>query len=187
MPIPVSIPDYIEVGDISQFLAADDQNNFVRYPGGTIMPELSFLIWYVRTGIEWAYEVDPTDTRLTKALFYLKKLIGKYSAQAQRVMGNGVGVIVVPGASGMFTSIREQVVVGAVDSPLQDGTTVWVLDYPRAIYNTIEVSMDGTELLQGLADRLSYTLTIQATTFTITFNQAPPLDAVVVVDGWYLT
>jgi len=182
MPLPIDIPEYIQFGEISQFLAADDNANFVRYPGGTLTPKLPQLIKFVRSRIEWAYSVDPTDESLIDAGNYLRALIGKYWAQALTVTGGGTGVVITPGTSASLSWIREQTTVGTIGAtPLGQGDTVYTLTYAGVIYSSVQVVVNQVELPRNDATTLSYVLLITATDFTITFNQGVNENDIVVV------
>lgn len=171
MPIPINIQNYIDTAKVSEFLSADDENNFVKNPGGTIAPSTSRLINFVRKGLEWKYAIAPTDTSLTDVALYLKALIGKYWNQAFSIIGSGTGVIVNPSGNSSFTWIREQVTVAASGGTLNQGDTVWVLNYSNVLYSSVEVLIGESVLPRNDNTTQSYVLTIQSNTATVTFSQ----------------
>jgi len=184
MPLPIDIPEYLEIAEISQFLSADDNANFVRFPGGTLLPQHPQLLKFVRSRIEWAYSVDPTDETLTDSGTYLRTLIGKYWAQALMVTGGGTGIVITPGTSANYNWLRIQTTVGAAAAqPLGQGDTVYVLTYSGVIYSSVEVIVNQVEIPQNDSTTLSYVLVVAATTFTITFNQGVNQNDIIVVNA----
>lgn len=172
MPIAVNIPQYIQFGEAAQFLAADDNANFVKFPGGTLNPNLPQLLHFVRSKIEYAYSVDPTNESLTDAGTYFRTLIGMYWAQAVKVFGGGTGIVITPGTSANYNWIEVQTTVGAAGAqPLGQGDTVYVLTYSGVIPNSVKVFVNTQKIPLSDSTTLSYTLAVAATTFTITFNQ----------------
>lgn len=183
MPIPVIIPDYLETGAVAQFLAADDENNFVKNPGGKLDPKDSALINFVRTAIAWAYAIDPTNENLIDAVFYLKALIGKYWSQAYAIIGSGTGIIISPSGNQALNFIREQTTVAISGGTLNEGDTVWVLSYSNVLGGSVEVLIGESVMPRNDSTTQSYVLTIQASTFTITFSQQLNAGDIVTVTG----
>jgi hypothetical protein len=184
MPLAINIPEYLEFGEIAQFLAADDNANFVRYPGGTLTPNLPQLLKFVRSRIEYAYSVDPTDESLTDAGTYLRTLIGKYWAQGLMVTGGGTGIVINPGTSANYSWIRVQTTVGTAGAlPLGQGDTVYELEYSGVIYGSVEVVVNQVTLPRNDSNTLSYVLTVSADSFTITFNQGVNENDIIVVNA----
>jgi hypothetical protein len=180
MPIPISVADYIEIGKISQFLSADDENNFVENPGGVIAPATSELINFVWTGIDWAYNISSTDATLTASTLYLKALIGGYWGQALKVLGNAGGSTVTPSGSSTLTSFRVQFTVPDV---MADGDTVLVLDYSGVQPDSVNVYRNNAYIFRNLSAQFSYVLTIQPSTITITFNEGVSNTDTFVIEG----
>jgi len=174
MALPLNIPNYLELAKISQFLAANDQNNFAKNQGGTIYPSLARLIYIVRTSIEWKYQIDNTDTSLIDTGNYLKALIGKYSYFAANIIGGAGGTFINPpsGSQIGIIGVDYSFEIGDVDSPIDAGDTVLVLTYNNPILNTVLVFRDETEMPPNDINVASYSVTYTTTTVTITFTVA---------------
>jgi len=172
MPIPINISYVISIAKIAGFLAANDQNNYARNPGGTIMPYLSRLIYIVRKAVEWQYGIDPTATTLQYTTAYLQELIGRYFQIALSLLSQGGGIVIIPPSGSQFGIVGVQVsfTIGDVNSPMNVGDTTLVLTYNNPILNTDSVYRDNTVIQKNLSDRASYTITYTTTSVTIVFN-----------------
>ncbi len=171
MPIPQNIPYTQAIGRISGFLAADDQNNFAKNQGGTLIPDLSRLIDIVGKSIAWRYAIDPADQSLVDALTYYIALVGKYSQSADTILGQAGGIIIAPtGGQVGIVGVQVTFLIGDINSPMAAGDTVLVLTYDNPIINTETVYRDNTVVQKGLTDRFSYNASYTTTSITITFT-----------------
>ena len=173
MPIPINIPTIIAYAKIAAFLAADEEANYAKNQGGTIMPSVSRLIYIVRKSVEWQYGIDPTETTLVNTTLYLQALIGRYVQIAQAILGQGGGIFISPSSGSQFGISWEtvQFTIGDPSSPMDDGDTVLVLSYNNPIINSEIISVDSAELIKGVSDRASYSIVYTETSITITFTE----------------
>jgi len=172
MALPLNIPNYLEVAKISSFLAANDQNNVAKNQGGTIYPNLSRLIYIVRTAIEWQYGIDTEDLTLIDTGNYLKALIGKYASQAARILGGGGGIFINPPSGSLFGIIGNPIefTIGNANSPMAVGDTTLVVARNNPIIGTDSVYRDNTVVQRDLSDRASYTVSYTTISVTFVFN-----------------
>jgi len=172
MPIPQNIPYVQAIGRISGFLAANDQNNFVKNQGGLLYPLLSRHIDIVGKSIAWRYAIDPTDQDLVDALTYYIALLGKYGQASQSILGQSGGIVITPPTGSQIGIIGVQVgfTIGDINSPMSEGDTTIVLAYANPIINTDTVFRDNTVMQKNLSDRASYTISYTTTSVTIIFN-----------------
>ena len=84
----LTVSQTIRVAKISQYLSLIDINNSGLYKDG-IDENLPRKIYMARKNLEWLYDLDPTDTRLTKVANYTYSLCGKYGLYAQNITGSG--------------------------------------------------------------------------------------------------
>lgn len=93
----VDIALYIQIGKISQYLAAQDESNKYCFQGGSLTPSLSRLIYIVRTQIQTEFARNSTDQSLNSTALYLYALCGKYAARAKNIINaiaGGVPLII---------------------------------------------------------------------------------------------
>lgn len=84
--IPISA--YIEIGNVSCYLAANDESNMKALKGGAYNTGLSKLIHAVTHTLNWAYSVNPNDPNLNTVALYLYALCGKYVQMATTIINN---------------------------------------------------------------------------------------------------
>lgn len=164
----------IEYGKISQFLSSEDKKKQQFFRGSSLDPELSKLLWFVRSGIEWKYDADPTDSTLTACKNYLYSLCGRYIPQAQVLIGNIGGTVIQPpiGQTSTVISIYLQFTVGDVGALMTAGDTQLILTYDDPLLNSLLVTKDTVPLPVGLSNQQSYTASYTSTNITINFNEA---------------
>lgn len=169
MALPFSLPNYIELGKISQFLAANDQNNVAKNQGGTIYPDLSRLIYITRTSIEWQYSINPTAASLYDTGVYLKALIGGYATEAANIIGGAGGIFINP-PSGSQVGIVGVDVSYTVPNVIAQGNTVITLSYDNPVFNTLVITLDQVEMPPNNVNVASYSATYSSTGITVTFT-----------------
>jgi hypothetical protein len=175
MPIPIDIENFIEIARISGFLQGDDENNFIKNQGGVFLPKNSRALYIVRKSVEWLYDVDETDERLTDSGVYMKALCGAYALKAQGIIGSAGGIFVNPvtGQNAVIQPLFIQFTIGAIGELMSAGDTVLTLNYTGVIENSESVVIDNADIPRGTdLDRIRYTIAFNTTNFVITFNQA---------------
>lgn len=88
MPTPAEM---IDIGRLSQFLAANDIAKKGLYGGGVDL-NLPRKIYMIRKNLEWLYDLDSSDETLQATANYLYALCGRYALAAQNISG-GSGVV----------------------------------------------------------------------------------------------
>lgn len=172
MPIPISISDYIVYGRIGAFLAANDENNFVKNPGGTISPSLSREIYIVTQALEWKYNYDPTSETLTQIANYLYALVGNYVQSAKMISGYVGGSTFIIPPSGVITNLTWEVVEFTVpDVLLLEGGRVITIMTLNPIINTETVVRNNVVIYSNFADQVSYSIVYSATQIVITLSE----------------
>jgi hypothetical protein len=87
----LSIPEIIEIAQVSQYLCLNDIQKSGLYGGGQDL-QLPNKIYMVRKNIEWYWGENPA-TPISNDLYgasnYLIALCGKYSIAAQNILGIG--------------------------------------------------------------------------------------------------
>ncbi len=86
-----NVPDIltiIKTADISEYLSSQKLAARNFYGEGPIDKRLSILLLMERTAVEWAYDMNPTDSTLVSTGEYLYALSAPYSIQAQVILSN---------------------------------------------------------------------------------------------------
>lgn len=170
MPIPVNVANYIEFGKIGSFLAANDENNFVKNPGGTLIPNLSRLIYITTQAIIWKYAYAPTDPSLTYTANYLYALVASYVQQAQIIMGAAGGAFIIP-TGALFGLAWEDVDFEVPNVLLADGGVTITLAYENIIVNSIDLYKNQAILFTNLPVAQDYSVVYTAASAVITLTQ----------------
>src|SRR5574343_95896 len=163
----------IEYGKISQFLSSSTKKKEQFFRGSVLDPELSKLLWFVRSGIEWKYDVAPAESTLTATKNYLYTLCGRFIPQAQVLIGNIGGTVIQPPICQTSTVITlyVQFVVGESGSLMTAGDTQLVLTYDDILLNSLMISRDTATIPVNLSNQFSYNAVYTSTNVTITFNE----------------
>lgn len=85
------IANILQIADIGQYLAANDISQGKKLKSGFLAPALSLQIFNAKTVVRWMYNLNPSDSTLTKTGNYLFQLLGGYVAQAQAILNNVAG------------------------------------------------------------------------------------------------
>ncbi len=171
MPIPVNVSNYIEYGKIGSFLAANDENNFVQNLGGTLIPNLSRLIYITTQAIVWKYGYAPTEASLTAAANYLYALVANNVQKAQIIMGEAGGSFIIP-TGALFGLQWEDVDFEVPNALLADGGFTITLAYENIIVNSIDLYKNQSILYTNLAVAQDYSVVYTAANAVITLTQA---------------
>ena len=125
------------------------------------------------------------NTTLDKTSNYLYALCGKYALMAKSLISNTGGIVINPVTGLPINLVRKEVsfTVGAANSPMVDGDTVYILnDVP--IRGWVEVYADGVKLPMDEAVRFSYTLIYNSTNTIVTFNSGVSTDQIIDIIYW---
>lgn len=102
MASTLSIPQIIQLGKVSSYLAANYSNEQSLYVGSLIQPVSPVQISFVTDGLEWAYDGGAQSTEdLREVANYLYWICGKFQLEAQNIIygpGGGTVIPITPGA-----------------------------------------------------------------------------------------
>lgn len=166
----LSVPDIIKIAKVAQYLSEVSIRRNVL-TAGDLDPRLPIIIYDVRKDVEFMYDINPSEPSLVQTSNYLYWLCGDYALQAQYVIAQGGGGVIV-NPNGVATSIAAilvQFVVGVSD--MNDGDIVYILNYQNVINGTVSVTLDGSELPINVSTQISYNILYTGNNVTITFNQ----------------
>lgn len=88
MAVFVNTQSVVTVGEISQYLSQNGITANINRGDGDVNIHYSRLLYLVRKGVQWAYEIDATDETLNATAQYLYALCGRYINQAQTIADN---------------------------------------------------------------------------------------------------
>lgn len=175
--------EILQIADICQFLAADDEANKNFNFGGFKRPGLSRLIYIVKSSVNWLYTYNPSSSQLLGQVNYLFSLCQPYVGQALQIIGGGGSGIIVNPATGVLSTIQMvllEFIVGVTSSPqLVNGVNVTlpvagedqiVLPLSNVLNQSVFVTKDGVPLPIGATDRVSYTPIYTLSSVTITLG-----------------
>lgn len=86
--MPVSVSNIIRIAKVSQYLSKIDVAKGSLF-GRRIAPNTPQILYMERKAVEWAFNLDPTDSSLTLTANYLYSLCRGYNLQAQNITGTG--------------------------------------------------------------------------------------------------
>ena len=92
----LTIPVTISVGDVSIYLASNDNSVGNLFGKRLAAPTSPITIAIVTDALTWAYASNPTEENLRLVANYLTWLCGKYGQQAQYVISGAGGGTVSP-------------------------------------------------------------------------------------------
>lgn len=91
----LTIPEVIEVGDVSVYLSGNDNSVGSLFGKRLASPISPVEIAMATDALRWGYEGDTTDTTLRGVANYLVWMCGKYGLQGQGIIsGTGGGTVV---------------------------------------------------------------------------------------------
>lgn len=114
----LTIPVIIAVGDVSTYLAGNNNAKGVLFGRRLSSPKSSLEILMATDSLRWGYEGYPTDDTLRGTANYVLWMCGRYSLEYQYIISGSGGGSVVP-------------VVGAIPSPIQfivNASTSFIID-----------------------------------------------------------
>lgn len=84
----LTVPQQIDIGNASSIFASNELQNGKRH-GGYLDTDWPTLIYLVRQGLEWLYELDPTHEDLTPIGNYLIAICKHASRAEAAIIGGG--------------------------------------------------------------------------------------------------
>lgn len=183
MALPVDIELYIQYGQASSYLAAQDFSRQSLLRGGAFRTDLPQRLHVCTRLLEWAYNRNPNDETLVNVANYLYQLCSKYIQQAKQIIANmAQGTIVNPAnnAVSILAPIYIEFYVGVTASPVvvngvnvtlpSVGATTMTLPLTY-IKQSLEIELDGTSVPRVATDRISANVNYTNNDATITVNQ----------------
>lgn len=101
----LTIPQIIQIGDVTVYLAANDNAKGNLFGQRIASPVSPVLVEQVTDALRWRYDGNPTDTTLRGTANYLFWLCGLYNLQAQAIIGGSGGGTVIPITPGTGSGI----------------------------------------------------------------------------------
>jgi hypothetical protein len=147
--MPLTIPQIIEVGKISQYLSANKNAKTVVVNYGKLpQNNLPLMIKIVREDVEYMYNNTPTDANLFANANYLYSLCGGYAVEAEYIMGISNDGSPLTHLVSSLSNI--QFTIGEGDAPA-NGSTQYV-NAVLALNNTYSIYDSGRAgfLVQGV-------------------------------------
>lgn len=166
--------EVLEIAEVSQFLAKDDEAKGMLFRGGYERIGLSKLIFVVRDAVQWLFDYNPSSNSLLGQANYLFSLCQPFVGRALQILGSGGSGTIVNPATGVVSTIEAQGVqftVGDVGAPINAGETTFTLSYESVLSSSVEITLDGVVLPIGSTDRVSFSVIYTANNIQITFNQ----------------
>lgn len=195
MALPINIPLFIQYGEISSYLAAQDFLQQALLRGGAFRTDLPSRLNVCTRLLKWGYARNPNDETLVNVGNYLYQLCSKYIQKAKQIIANmGQGLIVNPatGAVSILAPFYIEFYVGITASPLivngesvtlpgvGDSSMVIPLDY---IKQSLELELDGISVPRVATDRIAANVNYTNNNATITVNQAFAFNQLWVIAG----
>jgi hypothetical protein len=173
--MPYTTTEVLDIAEICQFLAKNDEVKGNLFRGGYERIGLSRLIFMVRDAVQWLFDYNPSSSSLLGQTNFLFSLCQPFVGQALQIIGSGGSGTIVNPATGVISTIIAQTiefVVGDVGAPILNGQTSMVLNYTSVLSSSVYISLDGVDLPVGVSDRISFNVIYISNNITITFNQA---------------
>jgi hypothetical protein len=95
MPSLPTIPTVLNIAKVCQYLADFNANVDTALNGGSLNANLGREIYQVRKNVEWLYANNSNDSSLQYTADYLYALCGNLVGQAQVILGNGGGGVII--------------------------------------------------------------------------------------------
>lgn len=180
MALPINISLYIQYGEVSSYLAAQDFSQQNLFKGGSFRTDLPMRLNVCTRLLKWAYGRNPNDEILVNVANYLYQLCSKYIQKAKQIIANNMQGIIVNPATGVQSTLQPvylQFRVGVTASPvvvnganvvlpINGGSSVVLpLTY---ILNSLEVTLDGVEVPQSDPLQLSVNVIYTNNNATVT-------------------
>lgn len=181
--MPYTTSEVLEIAEVSQFLAKDDEAKGMLLRGGYGRIGLSKLIFVVRDAVQWLLDYNPSSSSLLGQANYLFSLCQPFVGRALQILGSGGSGTIVNPATGVVSTIQVvylEFIVGVTSSPQvvngvnvtlpNDGDNSMVLPLENIMNQSITVIKGGQPLPIGLIDRESFTPIYTSSSVTISVN-----------------
>jgi hypothetical protein len=148
MAVLTTISGTVEIGDVSIYLAANDNSKGSLFSPRLASPTSPVLIAIVTDALRWQLEGDPTDDTLRGTSNYLLWLCGRYRLAAQAAIsgGGGGGGSVVPGGGSASVVPLDWIVsaTATVYAPLATGESTVTFDGTNGMRDLRGLEMEYT-------------------------------------------
>lgn len=180
MAIPIATTNlYLQIANVTQYLAANQNANNRLSNWGAVdtSTDRVNLLNFAYNTLTWAKQFYPNDAAFTKSVNYMFTLIGSFYNQANSIVTNANGNIIINPATGKPSTIvftRIQFTIGQGGAPILAGGTTYTIADTSVSVDSIVVSIDGIVTPRGLSGVISYTATPVTGTSDnplLTFNQ----------------
>jgi hypothetical protein len=175
--------EVLQIADICQFLAKDNESKGNLFRGSYLRNGLSRFIYIVKSSVNWLFTYNPSDSTLLGKVNLLFSLCQPFVGQALQIIGSGGSGTIVNPATGVQSTIEVvylEFIVGVTSSPQvvngvnvtlpTSGGTQIVLPIPNILNKSISVTKDNTPLPIALSDRSSFTPIYTIPSVTINVN-----------------
>lgn len=173
---------YIQYGQVSGFLAANDKAEKRLFQGAALANDLPSLLEIVTESVEWLNDLDSSDETLNDTSLYLYALCGRYRIEAATIINAGnTGNIINPstGQNVTIATPNPQFRVGDPGALMTAGETTITFGYTGVVASSLEITLDGVEVPYGDPNVFSFTATYSANEVTVVFSSG-------VQNNWYL-
>jgi hypothetical protein len=181
-----TVTQILQIADICEFLAADNQSQGYLFRGNYERTGLSRLIYIVKSSVNWLNSYSPSNSTLLGKANYLFSLCQPFVGQALQIIGSGSSGTIINPATGVISTIRTiylEFIVGTTSSPqVVNGVNVtlpvagansFVMSLPNIMNGSVGVTKDTVPLPTTLLDRYSFTPIYTSTNITITLSPSP--------------
>lgn len=129
MPSQFSIPQIVQFGQISQYLAANDKSSFDQFKSGSLIGNLPGLLYMEGTLLQNIHNLNPGSVTERPTAEYVLSLCGKYAIQAQNIL-NGIagGLPVLTGPSNQSVGVGATATFSVSVAGVGPFTYAWFLN-----------------------------------------------------------
>lgn len=130
MAVFVNVPSILTVAEISQYLSQQSIDYNINRGGGDVNVFYPRLLYLVRCGVQWRYDVEPTDESLNDTAQYLYALCGRFINQATTISeGEACSVPVIISQPASQSVVEgEDVTLSVIAYSLAEMTYQWYKD-----------------------------------------------------------
>jgi len=178
-----TVTEILQIANICEFLAADNQSQGYLFRGNYERTGLSRLIYLVKSSVNWLNSYNPSNSTLLGKANYLFSLCQPFVGQALQIIGSGGNGTIANPATGVISTIEVvylEFIVGVTSSPQTvngesvtlpvDGESQIILPIPDILNKSISVTKDNVPLPIAFNDRESFTPIYTTPSVTISVN-----------------
>ena len=181
--VPPTIPEIIDIANISQYLASKDVAFDGIFNWGSLDKDLPLKIYDVRVAVEWMYNQNQSYSTLPQVATYLYQLCGKYTGVAKGINAQNSGQVTYSTNTGQILNglmpVHYQFTVGDVNAPLDGTNSTFIINDNRIVAGSFDLALDGLETPESQTNQVSYQELYTTSTITVTFNQAPQIGQII--------